>query len=86
MPKMTGFELISYIRSSHSSPKLPIIVITTKGEEQSCDQGLALGANAYLSKPISGAKLQLTVKKASRWSGSASQVADPGKSGRSASR
>jgi len=63
MPEMTGLELISYIRSSHSSPKLPIIVITTKGEEQSRDQGLALGANAYLSKPISSAKLQLTVKK-----------------------
>ena len=63
MPKMSGLKLISYIRSSHSSPKLPIIVITTKGEEESRDRGLELGANAYLSKPISGAKLQSTVKK-----------------------
>jgi len=63
MPKMTGLELISYIRSSHSSPTLPIIVITTRGEEEARDRGLALGANAYLCKPISGTQLQETVKK-----------------------
>jgi two-component system chemotaxis response regulator CheY len=63
MPKMGGLELISYIRSSHSSPKVPIIVITTEGEEDARDRGLELGADAYLSKPISGAKLQETVRK-----------------------
>ena len=63
MPKMGGLELITYIRSSHSSPKVPIIVITTEGEEEARDRGLELGANAYLSKPISGAKLQETVRK-----------------------
>ena len=63
MPKMGGLELISYIRSSHSSPKVPIVVITTEGEEDARDRGLALGADAYLSKPISGVKLQETVKK-----------------------
>ena len=63
MPKMGGLELISYIRSSHSSPNVPIIVITTEGEEDARDRGLELGANAYLSKPISGAKLQETVRK-----------------------
>lgn len=63
MPKMNGLELISYIRSSHSSPNLPIIVITTRGEEDARDRGLALGADAYLSKPISGPELQETVKK-----------------------
>ena len=33
MPQMNGLDLISYIRSSHSEPKVPIIIITTRGEE-----------------------------------------------------
>lgn len=62
MPQMNGLDLISYIRSQHREPKLPIIVITTQGEEESRDKGMAQGANAYLTKPISGAKLVSLVR------------------------
>jgi two-component system chemotaxis response regulator CheY len=62
MPQMNGLDLIGHIRSQHKEPKLPIIVITTQGEEESRDKGMALGANAYLTKPISGPKLVSLVK------------------------
>jgi CheY-like chemotaxis protein len=62
MPKMDGLELITHIRSKQAKQALPIIVITTMGEETDRDKGLELGANAYILKPISGAKLQSLVK------------------------
>jgi CheY-like chemotaxis protein len=62
MPQMNGLDLINYIRSKHREPKLPIIVITTQGEEEARDKGMAQGANAYLTKPISGPKLVSLVK------------------------
>jgi len=62
MPHMNGLDLIAYIRAKHSEPAVPIIVITTQGEEESRDAGLAKGANAYLTKPISGPKLVSLVK------------------------
>ena len=62
MPHMNGLDLIAYIRAKHSEPTVPIIVITTQGEEKSRDEGLAKGANAYLTKPISGPKLVSLVK------------------------
>jgi len=62
MPQMNGLDLISYIRSQHREPKLPIIVITTQGEEEDRDKSMAQGANAYLTKPISGPKLVSLVK------------------------
>jgi CheY-like chemotaxis protein len=62
MPQMNGLDLISYIRSQHREPTLPIIVITTQGEEEARDKGMAQGANAYLTKPISGPKLVSLVK------------------------
>jgi len=62
MPQMNGLDLISYIRSQHREPELPIIVITTQGEEDMRDKGMAQAANAYLTKPISGPKLVSLVK------------------------
>jgi two-component system chemotaxis response regulator CheY len=62
MPKMNGLELIAYIRSQHCRPDIPIIMISTRGEEADRDRGLSLGANCYLPKPISGAMLITTVK------------------------
>jgi two-component system, chemotaxis family, chemotaxis protein CheY len=62
MPQMNGLDLITYIRSQHREPKVPIIVITTQGEEEARDKGMAQGANAYLTKPISGPKLVSLVK------------------------
>ena len=62
MPQMNGLELIDYIRSEYRQPKVPIIVIATQGEEENRDKGLAQGANAYLTKPISGPKLVSLVK------------------------
>ena len=62
MPQMNGLDLIEYIRAKHSEPTVPIIVITTRGEEEARDEGLAKGANAYLTKPISGPKLVSLVK------------------------
>ncbi len=43
MPQMNGLDLIAYIRAKHSEPTVPIIVITTRGEEESRDEGLAKG-------------------------------------------
>jgi two-component system chemotaxis response regulator CheY len=62
MPNMNGLELITHIRANHWNQNIPIIIVTTKGEETDRDQGLALGANAYLLKPISGVQLQSMVK------------------------
>ena len=62
MPKMDGNELIKWVRESHSKD-IPIIVITTEGDEQGMEERKALGANAYITKPIKGPQLKETVQK-----------------------
>ena len=39
--------------SEKDARTLPILIITAKGEELARDEGLALGANAYVLKPLS---------------------------------
>jgi two-component system chemotaxis response regulator CheY len=61
MPRMDGLDLVRNVRKSLSR-ELPMIIITTMGAEGDRDHGMQLGANAYITKPISSTKLAETVK------------------------
>lgn len=50
MPKMDGWEVCKTIRKDS---KVPIIMLTAKGEEKDELQGFKVGADEYISKPFS---------------------------------
>ncbi len=52
MPIMDGLKLVSMIRNDGQHKTVPIIIITTEGAEEDRNKGLALGADAYVAKPI----------------------------------
>lgn len=52
MPIMDGLKLVNLVRSNPSYKHIPIIMITTEGAEEDKNRALAMGANAYLTKPI----------------------------------
>ncbi len=60
MPEMNGIELVRHIRTGLKSD-IPIVIITTRGEAKDRDLGLSLGANSYLTKPISVKELIMAV-------------------------
>lgn len=51
MPEMDGIRLIREIRGS-GRLDIPIVIITTKGEETDRDFGISLGADGYITKPV----------------------------------
>jgi two-component system chemotaxis response regulator CheY len=51
MPELDGVGVIRAVRQVLKKDT-PIILITTKGEHQDSERGLALGANGYLTKPL----------------------------------
>jgi two-component system chemotaxis response regulator CheY len=57
MPDMHGMEVIGFVRSHHAYRDIPIVVLTTKGEESSRKEALAAGANHYLTKPFNPQQL-----------------------------
>ena len=50
MPKMDGWQVLKEIREYS---KVPVIMLTAKGEERDELQGFDLGADEYISKPFS---------------------------------
>jgi two-component system, chemotaxis family, chemotaxis protein CheY len=63
MPIMNGLELIEKLRNELGNRAVPIIIISTKGEETDIQRGLSLGANEYLLKPISTIRLKEVITK-----------------------
>lgn len=57
MPTMTGLQACRAIRSHASTRTTPIILVTTRGEPQSVEEGFASGCNDYVTKPINGLEL-----------------------------
>ncbi|NJL91398.1 MAG: response regulator, partial [Coleofasciculaceae cyanobacterium SM2_1_6] len=53
MPEMSGYELCQQIRQQFPADELPIIMLTGRGQVSDLVEGLNLGANDYLTKPIS---------------------------------
>lgn len=52
MPKMSGYEVCQAIREEFLPSELPVIMVTAKNQLEDIVQGLAMGANDYLSKPF----------------------------------
>ncbi|SEU05995.1 response regulator [Stigmatella erecta] len=62
MPLMDGLKLISHIRQTAENRKVPIVVITTESAVADRDRAMALGASAYLVKPVQSKVVLDTVK------------------------
>lgn len=53
MPKLDGFEVCEKIRANPLWKSIRIIILTAKGRDSERKKGLALGADAYITKPFS---------------------------------
>ena len=59
MPEMDGFEVLKGMRETS---KVPVIILSVKGEEWDRVRGLDLGADDYITKPFSSRELLSRIK------------------------
>jgi two-component system chemotaxis response regulator CheY len=52
MPDIGGIEVVEFVRSQDKLRTLPIIIMTTRGDEVSRANALRVGATKYLTKPF----------------------------------
>ena len=62
MPKKSGFEVCESLRADPAHAGVKIIMLTAKGRESEVAKGLALGVDAYITKPFSTKDLVLKIK------------------------
>lgn len=71
MPGLDGFELCGLIRGHPAWQATRIVMLTARGREAERERGLALGADAYVTKPFSTRTLVVQVRELLGMSGEA---------------
>lgn len=67
MPIMDGLKLVKCVRNDPGYDAIPIIIISTESTLVDRQRGLALGANAYLAKPINPTEVVTVVRQLLRF-------------------
>ena len=62
LPGIDGYEVCEIVRLNPKYRNVKIIFLTAKGRETDIAKGLALGADAYITKPFSNTSLVAKVK------------------------
>ena len=52
MPDMHGLEVLKFVRKHPAFKRLPVIVLTTRGDDESRAAAIAAGASLYVTKPF----------------------------------
>lgn len=52
MPEMDGHAVLRAMRADATLQKIPFVFLTAKGDRADVHEGLGLGADAYLTKPV----------------------------------
>lgn len=52
MPKVDGFEVLKFLKGDPQLQKIPVIVLTTAGDQQAVERSQDLGCNMYIVKPV----------------------------------
>jgi two-component system, chemotaxis family, chemotaxis protein CheY len=52
MPDISGIEVLEFVRAQDNLKSLPIVVVTTRGDEASRASALAAGATLFMTKPF----------------------------------
>ena len=62
MPDMHGLDVLKFLRSNEQYRDLPVVILTTRGDDTSRDAALKAGASAYMTKPFSPTLLIASVR------------------------
>jgi CheY-like chemotaxis protein len=52
MPRLSGFDVLTWLRNERPFEKTPVIVLTSSNHETDIKRAYDLGANSYLVKPV----------------------------------
>ncbi|HEB58154.1 MAG TPA: phosphate regulon transcriptional regulatory protein PhoB [Gammaproteobacteria bacterium] len=77
LPGLSGVELARRLRRSERTRRLPIIMLTARGDEENRIQGLEEGADDYVTKPFSPRELVARIRALLRRSGGDADTEGP---------
>lgn len=74
LPRMSGFEILEWIKSQPDLSSIPVVVLTSSKEGPDLNKAYRLGANSYLCKPVSFEALVEIIQAIDRYWLSANEI------------
>ena len=62
LPKIDGLEVLREVKASPSCGSVPVIVLTSSGEQRDIAESYRLGVNSYVQKPVDIAEFRSAIK------------------------
>ncbi len=66
MPEVSGLDLLEFVRRRREWNQLPILMLSTEAADVTVDRAMALGADGYVTKPVTMEELQRALDAALR--------------------
>lgn len=63
LPKMSGYEVLRLLRADKRAEKLPVLMLTAKGQQADRETALESGADLFMTKPFANSEIVEAVKK-----------------------
>lgn len=63
MPETDGLQVLSALGSEEETSRMPMVMLTGKGQMGDVEKALSLGANDYITKPVDLRELGHKIKK-----------------------
>ncbi len=64
MPEVTGIDMLEFLRMRRELKHLPVVMLSSETTDIQVDQAMALGANAFVFKPVTIDELEAALNKA----------------------
>jgi CheY-like chemotaxis protein len=64
MPGVSGIDFLEFIRRRADTKDIPVVMLSTEASDMMVDKAMALGADAYVTKPVTLDELDEAMKKA----------------------
>ena len=64
MPEVTGLDMLEFVRRYPSTKNLPVVMLSTESSDVMIDRARDLGADAYVSKPVTLEELERAINEA----------------------
>jgi two-component system response regulator len=62
LPKIDGLEVLRQVKSNERTRAIPVVILTSSGEDKDVIKSYELGVNSFVQKPVNFAQFQQFIK------------------------